>query len=314
MPRQKKQTAPTTKIEVIEDKQEVARMKTWYSLDRATGGGLPLFTFDEVSGWPMTGKSSMVTALAGMINPKGTVLYAPFEPYSSEYIQRGLLSVGFSGRLIVVSNVSKNKPRRPEEVLDEMCDSLANEDVSAVIWDSIGATPTTAVLEGSVGDSNMGKPAIMIKFAIQKCNWHLSERKTPAKAFATNHCHVSFGSKGTTTNGGMAVMYNTGVRIRLSRLQDDLKNEVFFVQGRVDRLKFKPQSELEENFWMAISPHTGGFHRGLTAVIDCEKYGLVERDNGVIKKGNKSFGRLSAMCDKAEDESVFAPFMEMLDA
>jgi RecA/RadA recombinase len=309
--KQKRPNKPS--LTVVEDKSDIQRYKTWFSLDKATGGGYPLFTFDEWSGFPMTGKSSVCTALAGMVNPKGTVLVTPFENYSTEYIQRGLQAVGFQGKLIIVSNKKAGKPRRPEDMLDEMCDSLADETISAVIWDSIGATPTTPILEGSVGDANMGKPATMVKFTIMKCNWLMSGRTSPVKTFATNHCHPNFGTQGYSTSGGMAVRYNTGVRVRLSRMSDDLRNECFFVQGRIDRLKFVNMDESEENnFWFAVSPKTHGFHPGLTALLDCEKFGLVERENGTIKHGNKSYGRLNAMCEKADDDSVFAPFFELL--
>lgn len=309
MPRTKKN--PNPKIEVVEDKQEVATMKTWYSLDKAVGGGLSLFTLDEVSGWPMTGKSSICTALAGKVNPKGTIVYCSFEQYSSEYIQRGLAAVGFQGKLKIVGTVEKGKPRRPEDMLDEMCDSLKDEDVSCTIWDSIGATPSTAVIENSVGDANM-KMAITTKFAIMKQNYWLARRQTPAKAFFTNHVHVMFGTKGTSTNGGMAVMYNTGNRLRMSKVEE-LDNETIVVQGRIDRLKFKPKdAEFAENFWCVIAPKVCGWHPGLTAVIDCEKYGLVERDNGVIKKGKKSWGRLNTMVKKAATDPFFEDFHELL--
>lgn len=300
-----------TEIEVVETLPEIERLKTWYSLDKATGGGLSMYTLDEISGWPMTGKSSVSVALAGMVNPKGTVLYCPFEPYSSEYIRRGLDAVGFQGKLVVVSQVENKKPRSPEKRLDEMCDSLANDDVTAVIWDSVGATPSTAVIEGSVGDANM-KVAIMIKFAIQKINVHLSRRQSPAKAFMTNHCHVMFGSHGTSTNGGMAVMYNTGNRIRLSKVEE-LDNETIVVQGRMDRIKFKRKDEeLAENFWCVIAPKICGWHPGLTAVIDCEKYGMATRENGTIKVGNKSYGRLNQMVKRPADDKFFEPFYEKL--
>lgn len=309
MPRTKK-TNPKA-IEVVEDKQEVEKFSTWYSLDKAVGGGLSLYTVDELSGWPSTGKSSICTALAGMINPKGTVLYCSFEPYSSEYIQRGLAAVNFQGKLEIVSNKEKGKPRSPEKMLDEMCNSLQNEEVSCTIWDSIGATPSTAVVEGSVGDANM-KMSITTKFAIMKLNYWLARRATPAKAFFTNHVHTMFGTHGTSTNGGMAVQYNTGNRLRMSKVEE-LDNETLVVQGRIDRLKFKPKdADFAENFWCVIAPKVCGWHPGLTAVIDCEKYGLVERDNGVIKKGKKSWGRLNGMVKKSANDSFFDDFHELL--
>lgn len=308
MPRPKK---TATKIKVVEDKQEVAVMPTWYSLDKAVGGGLSLYTLDEISGFPMTGKSSISTALAAMVNPKGTIIYCPFEPYSSEYIQRGLDAVNFAGTLKIVGQVDKGKPISPEKRLDEMCGSLKDEEVTAVIWDSVGATPSTAVLEGSVGDANM-KLAIMIKFAIMKMNLHLSQRQTPAKAFMTNHVHMMFGTHGTSTNGGMAVQYNTGNRLRMSKVEE-LPDEAIVVQGRVDRIKFKPRNaDLADNFWCVVAPKVCGWHPGLTAVIDCEKYGLATRDMGTVKIGKTSYGKLSAMVKRDPHDKFFDPFYEAL--
>lgn len=288
--------------------------KTWYSLDKALGGGFMPYTFNELSGWPATGKSSICTGLAGLFNPTGTVVYCPFEDYTQDYIERGLKAVGWHGKLEVVNNLDGKKDRTPEQMLDELCDAPLREDVTAIIWDSIGNTPITAELEGSVAEAHMGGRARTIKFVISKIGWRLRQRVqtgNPCIAFATNHVHSIMGSRGTVTSGGMAVLYNTGTRLRLSKVEE-FNNEVITVEGRVDRLKFKPGVELAEKFWAVISPKTHGFHPGLTALYDCEKYGLCTRENGTIKIGAKSFGRLNTLCDKANDDDLFKPFFELL--
>ena len=90
-------------------------------------------------------------------------------------------------------------------------------------------------------------------------------------------------------------------------------DDAIVVQGRLDRIKFKDKNvQVEENFWCVVAPKVCGFHPGLTAVIDCEKYGLASRDNGVIRIGKTSFGRLNQMVKKEGRDPFFKPFHDLL--
>ena len=56
-----------------------------------------------------------------------------------------------------------------------------------------------------------------------------------------------------------------------------------------------------------------GVHKGMTTMFDCIEEGLATSKN-VVKIGDKSYGRLKPIIDKAQegDEEFFQPFYDLL--
>lgn len=280
------------------------------SFDLAIGGGIPERSIVEVSGYEGVGKSTVCDYLLG-INGGPLVAILPFELYDPAYLVASLSNAGFAGEIWEVPPTDdKGKVRDDEAMLDALADKLYDEDVKAILLDSVGAISPVAEEEGSVREANMGRRARIMGPFLRKVERALiRHRKTSAIALLTNHSHPLIGAQGTTTSGGQAVKFHPLTRVRLTSLEnyDDGSK---LIEGKVLKCRFRLPG-VPHNAAFRIMLKVGqGVHVGLSAVQDCVFLGLAEQKQGRIELDGKSYGFLSKMIyEKYTDQDLFAPFL-----
>lgn len=299
---------------------EVARALTGlYSLDRALDGGFPLRSVAELYGFTGSGKSSLAYFLAGRVaaelDKHGIIVVGDFEGADIAFMRSAVSSAGLCGILRLVPSVDgKKKQERPDEDrLDDLVNSLSEEKVRATVLDSVGAIAPTAEVEGSVGDAVMGVRARqMAKYMRGTVRW-LRNRSSPAIAVIVNHLHAIIGGRGSATVGGTTIQYLSQVRIRLGK-DETFDDGSFVASGKVEKLKFKriPSERGGSQSFKAFILPGYGVHVGLTAVVDCIDAGLAKKDRTITLKG-KSFGFMSKLIEKYNDDDLFKPFVKALE-
>ena len=308
MPRKK--VAPktdATTIRIENEHPDIERVPTGlYSLDRALGGGLPLRTILEISGYEYSGKSTLAYYLCGCVNKAGMIGIADFEGLDTDYIVRAVGASGFHGTVRLVPLVNKkNKPAASEEMLDIAADYL-NDGASALLVDSIGAIYPVSEEEGNVGEGRVGRRAQIVAPFLRKCVFRLRWSETPAVVCITNHVHEIIGGRGTITAGGKAVAYLSQTRLRVGA---EKKENRWLINGRIAKLRFRGASDTEQ--FQAVVVPGEGVHIGLSAVADCIALGRASEERTVSLNG-KSYGYMSKIVENRNDPELFEPFHKAL--
>lgn len=300
-------------IKIVGNYPQIERWQTQLaSLDDALDGGMTARSLVHVYGWSQSAKSSLVDYLSGRVQKKGVVTIAPFELLDQHYAESNLRTAGFSGELRFTDLVdAKGKPKSGEEMLDQMIEWLSEEEVTASIVDSVGAFIPLAEEEGSTGDAIWGIRAKRMASFCRKAVMAHRNKTLPTNTFMVNHLRVNM--KGNTeTPGGETIHFLSDVELKLARGKV-YDSGAFTVQGRVDKLKFKrPMADRTrtKEFQFVVIPGYG-VHLGLTALNDCVFFGLAREDT-TIKMGGKSYGYLSRLLDRYQDDDLFEPFYESL--
>ncbi len=293
------------------DHLNITRTRTgFWSLDFAVRNpesnsmGIPSHAIIELYGPTSVGKSTWAWTIASRLNPQGTIALADFEISDPEYSHLILSNAGFDGTVEVINEETD------EGMLDKLAAVMSRDDASVGILDSMGAISPVEEREGKIGDAVMGRRAKMIGPFTRKAIFCM--RKHPCNFITITHIHSNLGTPGFSTAGGVTKDYLSAIRIRLSR-QETFDDGSYLVQGKVDKNRFGLTGQFFQMFCLVGF----GFHPGLSAVFDCILYGLAERPKGgIIKLGEESHGRLSAMFEKAKrgETEPFEPFVKRLEA
>lgn len=285
-----------------------------FSFDHATGGGLPLRSVLEISGYEYSTKSTLgyhVVGRAGESIPglrPATVTIADFEGLDPQYIMQAMKASGFSGNLRLVPLVNaKGKPQMSEVMLDWAAKDLMHEDTYAVMIDSVGAIYTLSEEGGNVGEGRVGRRASIMADFLRKCIFRMRWKETPSIVVLTNHIHEVIGGRGTITSGGKAVAYLSATRVRLSA---DKKDDHWTVSGKVGKLRYRGDKPTASVFQYIVVPGEG-IHLGLSAMQDCILFGLAKEER-TIQMNGKSFGFRSKLVKNRDDADLFAPFHSAL--
>lgn len=290
---------------------DIQRVSTGlYSLDMALGGGLPLRSFMEISGYEGSGKSSLSYYLLGAVSsPKSGIAIGDNEGLDPNYAARSAGRAGWSGTLKVVPYVNRKfEPTSEEEMLDILANYIVDPSVRSLLLDSIGGISPTGEEEGSVADANMGKRAQITGRFLRKAVHRLRHTPEPKVLIATNHIHQIIGGQGTMTSGGKAVHYLASTRIRLQADKDD---GFWVVKGKIVKRRYHGFKPIE-NFQVVLIPGEG-IHKGLSAVQDCLMFGLAVLDR-TIRLGGVSYGYFKNMVENRNDSSLFVHFVKTLEA
>ena len=184
--------------------------------------------------------------------------------------------------------------------------------------DSIGAFRPTALMEGKIGDSNMGVFAREIGQFSNKITHFTLKAKEPGVVFLTNHVHPTIGStvQGQTTSGGEKKKYLAHIRIDLKRayIQNSAVNfgEGYLLKGKIDSNRFGFSGR---EFYVFIMGGRG-IHVGLTALWECviAKHATLSaksiKDSVVVNMDGQSYGKMRSIL-KEKDE-FFIPFINKL--
>jgi RecA/RadA recombinase len=273
-----------------------------FSLDRALGGGLPLRSFLEISGWEGSGKSTLAYYLLGVAGWNGAIGIHDNEGFDPSYAGRAAAQSDWYGTLKIVPVANKKgEPMSEEESLDALADYLYDDNVTGILLDSIGGLSPVGEEEGSTADANMGKRAQITGRFLRRCVHRLRGTVRPKVLIATNHIHQNIGGQGTSTSGGKAVHYLAATRIRLNADKDE---GWWLVHGKITKRRYHGTNPIE-SFQFVLVPGEG-VHPGLTAVQDCITFGLAEFDR-VVKLDGNSYGYWKNIVEE-RNSLDFAPF------
>lgn len=290
--------------------QELDRLDTGlYSLNWALGGGLPLRTITEISGWEWSGKTTLSLYLTSLVRQDGLIGVADLEPLQGlEYVKTIHQATGFHGKMKFVDSATKDKKPVPSEKrMDDLADLIYDPACQALLLDSVGAIYSVGEEEGKTSDAHVGERARLLARHLRKIQARLNTVSQPVIYVFTNHVHEVIGGRGTVTSGGKAVMYYSASRFRLTT--DRSEEGLWIVNGKMIKRRYWGKDP-SDTFQVAIVPGEG-VHIGLSAVLDCLAYGIAKKDR-TITLGSKSFGFLSKLIQSKNDTDLFKPFKEAL--
>jgi recombination protein RecA len=174
-------------------------------------GGFVKGKLYELMGWEGSGKSTICGhAVAECQKKGGTVLYIDGEhAVDKKYFEA--IGVDTSKMLIA-------QPSCGEEGFQVAMDMINTGDIDLVIIDSDSSLIPKKVLDGDVGDSSIGKKALLNSNAYPKLKSALSEHNVCVIVVSQYREKIGmmFGNP-TTTQGGHALKFYSDVRIEVSK-------------------------------------------------------------------------------------------------
>jgi recombination protein RecA len=302
-------------VTIVGDVPQVSRLITGlHSFDRAfinrNGDiGVPIGKGWEIYGPTFCGKSTITYGIAGMLAQEleTDIALADLEEFDPDFLTTVLESSGFGGSVYYIAKESD------ENTLDALLVELRKDGCGIGILDSIAAISPMAEKEGSIGEANMGRRAMIMAQFVRKA-LRLIRMRSDKTIFMVNHAYPVIGGRGTTTPGGEVKKYLASIRIQVKRRYyknkyDEYPDGSYVIEGKVTKNRWGLKDKV---FWLFVLSGSG-INKNLTAVYDCIQLGLVERGK-TIKIGDQSFGYLKNVVDKAHegDEEFFSPFYELL--
>lgn len=295
-----------------------------HSLDWALGDalgnvGYPLKSVTEVYGAKGTGKTTLCTSLMGIIAAKlqKNITFLDWEGQSKETIEGILTAQNFYGSVEYMLNVGTESP---EDTLERFVDKITNSDQNVGLMDSLGAFTPSALIEGKIGDANMGVMAREIGQFVSKVVHFTRQSDEPGAIFLTNHLHPKIGAmvSGQDTSGGEKKKFLAHIRIDLKRAYIGNSpvdfGESYLIRGHVDHNRF---GFPKRDFHVFIVGGEG-IHVGLSALWDCVIAGHVSlsaksiKDSVVINMDGVSYGKFRTIFAAREDKELFVPFINKL--
>jgi len=280
----------------------------WYSFDHAfinrSGEiGLPVRGIIELYGSTTIGKTTLALAIAGRLGAieNREIGYADIEQVDPHYLYHVLEMSRFEGGVHIIQG------KTDEEALDQLIDTIVKNDLIMSVFDSIGAVSPNSELDGDLGEANMGRRAKLIAQFSRKLT-HKLQTNPDVGVIMLNHQHPRIGGRGMTNPGGETMKYLATEKIHIAQTKDQFSNGVCLL-GTVKKNRFG----YRDNQFHIFILYGYGVHDGMTAVMDCKRYGLATKSR-TIKLGDQSFGYMKDILKKAEegDDEFFEPFHQAL--
>jgi len=191
-------------------------------------GGFVKGKLYELMGWEGTGKSTICGHVVAECQKKGgTVLYIDGEhAVDKKYFQ----AIGVDTTKMLIA-----QPSCGEEGFQIAMDMINTGDINLVIIDSDSSLIPKKVLDGDVGDSSIGKKAVLNSNAYPKLKSALSEHNVCVIVISQYREKIGmmFGNP-TTTQGGHALKFYSDCRIEVSR---SLAKDGDVTYGNLTKLK-----------------------------------------------------------------------------
>jgi recombination protein RecA len=191
-------------------------------------GGFVKGKLYELMGWEGTGKSTICGHVVAECQKKGgTVLYIDGEhAVDRKYFQ----AIGVDTTKMLIA-----QPSCGEEGFQIAMDMINTGDIDLVIIDSDSSLIPKKVLDGDVGDSSIGKKAVLNSNAYPKLKSSLSEHNVCVIVISQyrEKIGIMFGNP-TTTQGGHALKFYSDCRIEVSR---SLAKDGDVTYGNITKLK-----------------------------------------------------------------------------
>lgn len=296
-----------------------------HSLDLAVADSLgnrgwPLRSLAEVYGPKSIGKTSFCLTLMGIIasikHKNCTVLDLEIQERST--VEQILTGSGFDKELFYIM---VHADESPEQTLGRFTDKMFQKNPDVALMDSIGAYQPNAVLEGDIGDRNVGQKALEMGQLSARLMRVLQLADKPNTIFMTNHVHpkIGFMALGNTTTGGETKKYLSHLRVSLSQAYSN-KSPVHFghswlVKGKIENNRFGYSGREFHVFFVGGE----GVHQGLTAMWECILYGFADvsskklQDSTTVTMDGQPFGKLSTIFrDRNSEPEKFIPFINRL--
>jgi|SRR5581483_6016433 len=284
--------------------------------------GWPLRSLSEVYGPKSVGKTSFCLSLMGIIaastHKNCTVL--DLEIQDRNTVEQILMKSGFSKELHYIMT---RQGESPEKTLGRFTDKMFEKNPDIALLDSIGAYQPNAVLDGDIGDRNVGQKALEMGQLSSRLMRGLQLADKPNAIFMTNHVHPNIGymAIGNTTTGGVTKKYLSHLRVNLTQAFFN-KYVVHFgdswlVKGKIDNNRFGFSNKEFYVFFVGGE----GIHHGLTAMWECIIYGYADvsskkiQNSTTVTMDGQSFGKMGIIFrDRNNEPERFIPFINRLKA
>jgi RecA/RadA recombinase len=291
----------------------------WSLRDRQDNVGIPVRSTVEVYGGKNVGKTTFCVSLMGILasQMQKDITLLDWEGQSRETVEGILDAHNFYGSVNYLLNKGTETS---EDTLERFVEEISNDDQNIALMDSIGAFRPTALLEGKIGDSNMGVFARETGQFVNKLTHTSLRAKSPGVIFLTNHVHPTIGSmvQGQTTSGGEKKKYLAHIRIDLKRayIGNSPVNfgESYLLRGKIDSNRFGYSGK---EFYVFIVGGEG-IHIGLTALWDCVIAGHATlsaksiKESVVVSMDGQSYGKFRTILAQRNDPEFFVPFINKL--
>lgn len=297
---------PLDDIMVIGDGYPVARLPLGlYSFDKAFEFrgqiGMPLRSVVELYGPSHSGKTTLSLDIASRVNPEGTIWYADLEgTLDKAYAAEVARTAGFRGIIRIADYTTEKKGKvvmRPHEAqFQDVINAMMLPEVQAGILDSVGAFFTIVEAGKDLGERSMGQRAKTIADASRWLMAGLRVVEDPKLFIYINHTHPNIGGRGFITPGGETKTYISNTRIWIRVVDSDRPSGTgnFLAEARIQKLK-QGGTHADRKGWIYFIPGYG-VARGMTAIFDCNKFGLADL-GAVVKLNGESYGRLGTLVE-----------------
>lgn len=225
-------------ISSVRDKVETISTGS-LKLDLATGiGGLPRGALVEIVGWESSGKSTIVQNVVGNAQKKGLkCLYMDGE-YSLDRKYAARLGINMDD--LLVYQIDSGGGEKCYNVAEGL---IKTGQIGVVVFDSQTSMLPKKVMDGEVGDSNLGLHARMMSTAVPKIMSAAAMTNTLVIFISQfrEKIGVMFGSP-ETTNGGNALKFYSHMRIEVRKSVERVDGEAVAnkTKCKVIKNKFAP--------------------------------------------------------------------------
>jgi hypothetical protein len=275
-----------------------------------------LFLLEDMT---VTHNTTFAVSMMGMVAAKThkNITMLDWEGQSKETIDGILTAQNFYGRVNYMLNLGGESP---EDTLERFIESITDSDWNVGLMDSLGAFTPSALLEGKIGDANMGVMAREIGQFTSKVVHFTRQASEPGAVFLTNHLHPKIGAmmSGQDTSGGEKKKFLAHIRIDLKRVYIGNSavdfGDSYLLKGHVDHNRF---GFPKHDFYVFVLGGEG-IHIGLTALWDCVMIGLVKlsaksiKDSVSVEMDGRSFGKMRTILKEKDNPEFFVPFINAL--
>jgi len=245
------------------------------------------------------------------------ISFLDWEGQSKETLEGILDAQSFHG---VVKYILNKGNETSEDTLERFVEEVADDEQNVAMMDSLGAFQPNAMVEGKIGDSNMGVMAREIGQFVSKLIYVTRRSEEPGAIFLTNHLHPKIGAmiSGQDTSGGEKKKFLAHVRIDLKRAYIGNSavdfGESYLLKGHVDHNRF---GYPKRDFYVFMMGGQG-IHVGLTALWDCviAKHATLSaasiKDSVVVNMDSQSYGKFRTILKEKDNKEFFVPFINKL--
>lgn len=281
--------------------------------------GYPLKSITEVYGAKGVGKTTFCVSMMGIIASKlqKDIAFLDWEGQSKETLDGILTAQNFFGKVNYILNKGSETS---EDTLERFVEEVADDNQNVAMMDSLGAFQPNAMVEGKIGDSNMGVMAREIGQFVSKLIYVTRRSEEPGAIFLTNHLHPKIGSmvSGQDTSGGEKKKFLAHIRMDLKRAYIGNSpvdfGESYLLKGHIDHNRF---GYPKRDFYVFMLGGSG-IHVGLTALWDCVLVGHAElsaksiKDSVGVSMDGVSYGKFRSIFKEKDNKEFFVPFINKL--